>query len=538
VEQEEAKRIEIEVNLAERRRAMEACAELGFTLDNVEGVADIKPKALGMKGQEVDFDILEIGDRPSELRIKDQKRARELKDGKAKGNRVDLGKVADESKTKVLTSDGTTPAGLGGDFVSLDFGGGSMDGQQFEALNYNHKLRRKLHRAIEAAQIQKELLVRAKAKEYCESKGVEVPPELAADYKPIRLAGRRILEDGTLETEKQERVRKRLELAEYNRAAKVLRQQAKAEAIEAGLRVFAELTGKKLGDATGAPPSQVEEDAKPIGINDNTMEQDDRSTTQNSKKRQREDEDSDTKKVKKSKKSKKSPASVLVSGGEVIEVQESAKKTKEQDRSGLTTSRISDAEVSATSAPKESKRKDKKRKTTHDSEDQADKPNQLVDDEAAWKEKKRLKKEQKQQKANEGLQEITPQNEEAPEASAKKPKKSERQKTEPVGTSTINGTESEMCPAKANETGEELNVKNGDQWNADALNGDTTRKDKFLRLLGGRKINGNSAEKPLKKVKVKSKLSGLVQMENELERQFEAGIRMKHDGQRKKGLGA
>jgi hypothetical protein len=535
VEQEEAKRIEIEVNLAERQRAMEVCAELGFTLTNVEGVADIKPKALGMKGQEVDFDILEIGNRPSELRIKNEKIVQELKDGKAKGNRVDLGKVADESKTKVLTSNGATPTGLEGDFVSLDFGG-AMDGQQFEALNYNHKLRRKLHRAIEAAQIQKELLVRAKAKEYCESKGIEVPPELAAEYRPIKLAGRRILEDGTLETEKQERVRKRLELAEYNKAAKVLRQQAKAEAIEAGLRLFAQLTDKKPGDTNEALP-QVEDDAKPTGIDDNNMKQEDKARSQNSKKRQREHEDPD---IKKAKKSKKSPASVLVSSGEVNEVQESVKRTKKQDRSGLTTSLISDAEVSATCCPRESKTKDKKRKTTHDPEDQADKPDQVVDDEAARKEKKRLKKEQKQQKAKEeNLRGNTPQNEEAPEASAKKLKKSKRQKTEPVGTSITNETKSEMRAAKANETAEEeLNVKNGDQWNPDALSGDATRKDKFLRLLGGSKVNGNSAEKSSKKVKVKSKLAGLVQMENDLERQFEAGVRMKHDGQRKKGLGA
>jgi Small acidic protein family len=535
VEQEEAKRIEIEVNLAERQRVMEVCAELGFTLDNVEGVADIKPKALGMKGQEVDFDIFEIGDRPSQLRIKDEKRAQELKDGKAKGNRVDLSKVADESKTKVLTSDGLTPAGLEGDFVSLDFGG-AMDGQQFETLNYNHKLRRKLHRAIEAAQIQKELLVRAKAKEHCESKGIEVPPELAAEYKPIRLAGRRILEDGTLETEKQERVRKRLELAEYNKAAKVLRQQAKAEATEAGLRLFAELTGKKISDTNEVPPSQVEGDANPTSINENSMEQDNISTTQNCKKRQREDEDSD---IKKFKKSKKSPMSVLVFGGEVNEVQEPAKEANKKACLSLTTSHISDAELAATSAPKESKPKDRKRKRNHNPEDQVDKLNQVVD-EAARKEKKRLKKEQKQQKAKEqNLPGNTQQNEEAPEASAKKLKKSKRRKTESVGTSTTNGTESEMRPAKANKTGEvELKVKNGDQWNPDALSGNATRKDKFLRLLGGSKVNSNIAEKPSKKVNAKSTLAGLVQMENELERQFEAGIRMKHEGQRKKGLGA
>jgi hypothetical protein len=198
-----------------------------------------------MKGQEVNFDILELGDRPSALKIKDEKITQGSENKTVKSNRVDLGKAADESTARLLTSSGTASTGLDGDFVSLDLGDGKLEGQQFEALNYNHKLRRKLHRAIEAAQIKKELLVRAIAKKHCESSGIEVPRELTTEYKPIKLAGRRILEDGTLETEKQERVRKRLELAEYNKAAKVLRKQAKAEAIEAGLRLFAELTGKK-----------------------------------------------------------------------------------------------------------------------------------------------------------------------------------------------------------------------------------------------------------------------------------------------------
>jgi hypothetical protein len=181
-----------------------------------------------------------------------------------------------------------------GDFVSLNFSGGA-DGREFEALNYNHKLRRKLHRAIEAAQIQKELLVRVKAKEHCEKNGIPVPPELAVEYKPIKLSGRRILEDGSVETEKQERVRKRLELAEYNKAAKVLRQQAKAEAIEAGLRVFARLTSKR---ASGAQDGAQEVSAN--GITGNT-EVESKSEILRSKKRQRADNETDSKITKKSK---------------------------------------------------------------------------------------------------------------------------------------------------------------------------------------------------------------------------------------------
>jgi hypothetical protein len=190
-----------------------------------------------MKGKEVDFDAIQIGTRPSELKIKDEKLAKQFKPG-TQGNRVDLGRMADEWKVKEVLYDEDTPEEMEGDYVGFDFGDEAANEQQFEALNYNHKLRRKLHRALEAAQIEKEKLVRAKAREHCEQNGLLVPPELAAEYKPIKLVGKRILADGSIETEKQERVRKRLELAEYNKAAKVLRQQAKAEAIEAGLRVF------------------------------------------------------------------------------------------------------------------------------------------------------------------------------------------------------------------------------------------------------------------------------------------------------------
>jgi hypothetical protein len=72
---------------------------------------------------------------------------------------------------------------------------------------------------------------------------MDVPPELDTPAKPIHKRGQRVLENGTLETDKAERVRLRIELAEFNNAARVLRKQAKAIAIEAGLRVHAELTG-------------------------------------------------------------------------------------------------------------------------------------------------------------------------------------------------------------------------------------------------------------------------------------------------------
>lgn len=225
VEQEEVKRINDEINLAERHRALEVCQEFGFTLSNVEGVHE--------------FDITEIRGQSSAPKNKDEKVTKNLTAQTVKSNRVGLDKAAYESTAEILTSDGTMPTEIGG-FVSRNFKDRKLEGNQFGSLRYNHKLERKLHKA---AQIKKELLVRAAAKKYCESNGIEVPSELATKYKPVKRMGRRILEDGTLETEKQAHIIKRLELAEYK---EVLRKQAKAETNEAGLRLSAMLTSEKL----------------------------------------------------------------------------------------------------------------------------------------------------------------------------------------------------------------------------------------------------------------------------------------------------
>ena len=218
----------------ERKVALEISAALGFTFSNTEGVAKIKPKALGMKGVEVDFDELELGDSLNDVKSRDA------------GNtvnkhrrRVDLSGAAGIEGAHIVPT-GVPNAEDPGDFIKLDIG----EGQDHETLNYNHKLRRKLRRAIEAADVKKELLVRERAVQCCKEIGMDPLPELVTPAKPIHLRGERALEDGTLETAKAERVRLRLELAEFNKAARVLRAQAKDIAMEAGLRVYAEMTGR------------------------------------------------------------------------------------------------------------------------------------------------------------------------------------------------------------------------------------------------------------------------------------------------------
>ena len=241
MEDEESKKVAVDINIMERAAALDLCAGLGFNLANTPGVDEIKPRALGMKGVEVDFDAIEIGESRSDVKPKDEK--------KHKSNRVNLGDVPKDAKEMYIPTDqhnveddeeDDDAEGDVEEYIKLDVG----EGQDFRALNYNHKTRRKLRRAIDNAEIRKEMLVRQRAIDYYEEKGLEVPAILNTPYKPLNVKGQRILENGKFETSKQERVRARLDLTEFNNQMRVLRKQAKEAAIYAGLRKHAELMGK------------------------------------------------------------------------------------------------------------------------------------------------------------------------------------------------------------------------------------------------------------------------------------------------------
>ena len=248
MEDEERRRLAVTVTNMNRRKAMEVCEALGFTLQNVEGVAEIQPKALGMKGVEVDFTKLEfVGDAQSGLKVT----GKENKEEKPKKSaRVDLGSIAEETNTQNVAFDSVTqygpyntgdPDNMDQNFVEF---GQEDDWQEHQQLSYNHKVRRKLRRAMESAQVKKELLVREAVIKFCEGQRVEVPAVLNTPAKPPNKKGHRTMPDGTIETEKQERVRAKVELTEFNKYAKVLRKQAKEMSIEAGIRIYLELMGR------------------------------------------------------------------------------------------------------------------------------------------------------------------------------------------------------------------------------------------------------------------------------------------------------
>ncbi|KAL8952287.1 MAG: hypothetical protein Q9222_001776 [Ikaeria aurantiellina] len=228
VEDEESKKIAVDINQTERKVALGLCERLGFTIANTPETEEVKPRALGMRGKDVDWNAMKndnVWSKPTRRR----------------GTRVNLGDVAGkvDEQTLLINQDNHHEMSHE-DYIKLDVD----NGQDHEALNYNHKLRRKLRRALETAQIQKELLVRRRALRYIETKGFELPAELKTTEKPRNAPGARILENGTLETAKQERVRARVELTEFNRASRVLRGQAKQCAMEAGLLKHAQLTGR------------------------------------------------------------------------------------------------------------------------------------------------------------------------------------------------------------------------------------------------------------------------------------------------------
>ena len=79
-----------------------------------------------------------------------------------------------------------------------------------------------------------------------------------------------------------------------------------------------------------------------------------------------------------------------------------------------------------------------------------------------------------------------------------------------------------------------LHTGSAEQWNTDALTGDEARKEKFLRLLGAGKSNG-----ALSKHKSNTSTADISKVQSDLEKQYEAGMKLKHDGgSKRRGLGA
>ncbi|OTA61104.1 hypothetical protein K449DRAFT_69124 [Hypoxylon sp. EC38] len=193
----------------------------------------------------------------------------------------------------------------------------------------------------------------------------------------------------------------------------------------------------------------------------------------------------------------------------------------------------SDVEAAETEKEKKHKKKDKKksekRKREAEEDDSHEQPNGATkvadaDDVEVPKEEKKKKK----RKLEDAAGEAGPQ-EEATQAEAPKEKKDKKKKhkekhhaEEYVSTATAEGG---------------ANTNGGEQWNAQALEGGDKRKEKFLRLLGAKKSNGTATEDGHNTPGASR--AYLDQVRHDLERQFDTGMRMKHEGHgQKRGLGA
>lgn len=183
-------------------------------------------------------------------------------------------------------------------------------------------------------------------------------------------------------------------------------------------------------------------------------------------------------------------------------------------------------------------KKSKKEKKVVDDDDDATKSSnagkdneqtQQADEDAARKERKRLRKLRKEKDASAKA---------TPEATVTSvpSKKTTPKPEDKLHKSKKKDAKPEKSASSGN--GREQATASAEQWNPDALSGDAARKSKFLRLLGAGKSAGSDAStKPARSSGGAS--TDIQRVESELERQFEAGIRMKHGGQSKRmGLGA
>lgn len=465
IEDEESKKIAVDINVKERKVALDHCATLGFTISNTPGVDEVKPRALGMKGLEVDFDAIETGESRSDIKAK------------PRGKRVDLGDAPEDTKAEYIPSGLQGGSEEGDEFIKLDVG----DGQDFKTLNYNHKLRRKLRRAIDNAEIRKETLVRQRALEYYHEKGLEAPALLKTPYKPINVKGSRILDNGTFETAKQERVRARLDLAEFNTQMRVLRKQAKDAAIYAGLQKHAELLGR-------VPPSEstvddrLPEIAPKADANDVTGKAGNFSTldspaprTSGAKRSRDEDEES-------SSEDETQTASTVETPPLSEESSDSAHSSQADHPAAMKRRKLDNAVQSvqsAQSAQSESMNKDRQA---------------MIDAERVL---------------NRGALSSNPNY-----ASLKKVDSNVGQE-----------------PFKKNAQG----VKSSSTWNVGGLNGDKTRKTKFLRLLGAQKSTSMEEKETLENSGFSAGQSK--QIDEDLERQYADGMAYKQNAKRK-GLGS
>lgn len=181
----------------------------------------------------------------------------------------------------------------------------------------------------------------------------------------------------------------------------------------------------------------------------------------------------------------------------------------------------------------EKKRKRKAEDDEDDDEHQATNGTVEADD-AVEVEAPKEEKKKKKRKLEHAAEETEPQ-EGAEQSEPRKEKKEKKDKKDKKKKRKEKDHTEEYVSSTPIEGGASTN--GGEQWNVEALEGNEKRKEKFLRLLGGKKPNGGATADGYNAPSTSR--SNITQVQHDLERQFDTGMRMKHDGHgQKKGLGA
>ncbi|KAI5862804.1 hypothetical protein GGS23DRAFT_597117 [Durotheca rogersii] len=149
---------------------------------------------------------------------------------------------------------------------------------------------------------------------------------------------------------------------------------------------------------------------------------------------------------------------------------------------------------------------------------------EIPKEEKIEKKKKKRKIEQDASESHAG-EEVS--QEEAPREKRNEKKKNKKRKEK--------SHSEEAVPSAATDVG--ADAPGGEQWNVQGLEGGDKRREKFLRLLGAKGTNGTTTVDGHDAPRT-SKID-IAHMQHDLERQFDVGIKMKHEGRgHRKGLGA
>ncbi|KAI1342243.1 hypothetical protein F5Y15DRAFT_413508 [Xylariaceae sp. FL0016] len=179
--------------------------------------------------------------------------------------------------------------------------------------------------------------------------------------------------------------------------------------------------------------------------------------------------------------------------------------------------------VGEANTPKD-KKKHKKQKREHSTEE--DGVIDGVDNAGTPKSEKKKHRKRKEHAADDNEASEVVQGAQTPDKKDKKKKKKSKE---------IDREESAVKSKSTNQPEAAASTDGGEQWNVSALGGGDARQEKFYRLLGGKKANGVSTDR---KASGSTSKSDIAKMQNDLERQFDMGIKMKNEGSHKKGLGA